>query len=138
LEPVVMVFSAHVAQLDHALGNGFDGDQGIPADEDAQYQPRAYGDVDIRAARCGQVAVGSFSFGRTIGIVPNALADAIVVTTATRGTAAIENPHTSALGGAVAFRGHDHERLLAPATNSGGTRRDRQYADAHRAGEPAA
>lgn len=51
---------------------------------------REHGDVDIRAARCGQVAVGSFSFGRTIGIVPNALADAIVVTTATRGTAAIE------------------------------------------------
>jgi AraC-like DNA-binding protein len=55
-----------------------------------QAAPRSYGDVDIRAARCGQVAVGSFSFGRTIGIVPNALADAIVVTTATRGTAAIE------------------------------------------------
>jgi AraC-like DNA-binding protein len=55
-----------------------------------QAAPRAYGDVDIRAARCGQVAVGSFSFGRTIGIVPNALADAIVVTTATRGVAAIE------------------------------------------------
>lgn len=50
----------------------------------------AYGEVDIRAARCGHVAVGSFSFGRTIGIVPNALADAIVVTTATRGLAAVE------------------------------------------------
>lgn len=55
-----------------------------------QAAPRGYGEVDIRAARCGQVAIGSFSFGRTIGIVPNALADAIVVTTATRGTAAIE------------------------------------------------
>lgn len=56
------------------------------------HQPglREHGDVDIRAARCGQVAVGSFSFGRTIGIVPKALADAIVVTTATRGMAAID------------------------------------------------
>jgi AraC-like DNA-binding protein len=52
--------------------------------------PRTQGQVDIRAARCGQVAVGSFSFGRTVGIVPRALADAIVVTTATRGKAAIE------------------------------------------------
>jgi AraC-like DNA-binding protein len=51
---------------------------------------RTEGQVDIRATRCGQVAVGSFSFGRTIGIVPHALADAIVVTTATRGQAAIE------------------------------------------------
>jgi AraC-like DNA-binding protein len=51
---------------------------------------RTQGQVDIRATRCGQVAVGSFSFGRTIGIVPRALADAVVVTTATRGQAAIE------------------------------------------------
>jgi AraC-like DNA-binding protein len=48
------------------------------------------GTVDIRAARCGQVAVGSFAFGRTVDIVPNALAGAIVVTTATRGRAAID------------------------------------------------
>ena len=52
--------------------------------------PRTEGQVDIRAAHCGQVAIGSFSFGRTVGIVPRALADAIVVTTATRGRAAIE------------------------------------------------
>lgn len=52
--------------------------------------PAPVRDVDIRAARLGQVAVGSFAFGRTVDIVPNALADAIVVTTAVRGRAGIE------------------------------------------------
>jgi AraC-like DNA-binding protein len=52
--------------------------------------PAPVKDVDIRAARFGQVAVGTFAFGRTVDIVPNALDDAIVVTTAVRGRAGIE------------------------------------------------
>jgi AraC-like DNA-binding protein len=60
-----------------------------------QVTSHAQGAVDIRAARCGQVAIGTFSFGRTVDIVPNGLADAIIVTTATRGRAAIEIGGTS-------------------------------------------
>jgi AraC-like DNA-binding protein len=45
--------------------------------------------IDIRALRCGQVDVGTFSFGGTVDIVPHALADSIIVTTATRGRAGI-------------------------------------------------
>lgn len=43
------------------------------------------GAIEIRAAHFGQVAVGTFAFGQAVDIVPNALADAIVVTTAIRG-----------------------------------------------------
>jgi len=50
---------------------------------------RPGGLVDIRAARVGQVALGTFSFGRTIEIAPNALDDAVVVATATRGRAEV-------------------------------------------------
>jgi AraC-like DNA-binding protein len=60
-----------------------------------QVTSHVQGAVDIRAARCGQVAIGTFSFGRTVDIVPNGLADAIIVTTATRGRAAIEIGGTS-------------------------------------------
>jgi AraC-like DNA-binding protein len=47
--------------------------------------------IDIRALRCGQVDVGTFSFGGTVDIVPHALADSIIVTTAIRGSAGIES-----------------------------------------------
>jgi AraC-like DNA-binding protein len=52
--------------------------------------PHSAAAVDIRAARCGHVAIGTFSFGRTVDITPNGLADAIIVTTAIKGRAGIE------------------------------------------------
>lgn len=52
--------------------------------------PAPIKDVDIRAARFGEVALGSFAFGLTVDIVLNALADAIVVTSAVSGRADIE------------------------------------------------
>lgn len=67
---------------------------------------QAQGEVDIRAALCGQVAVGTFSFGRTVDIVPNGLADAVIVTTATRGRAAI------GIGG-VDYRMHAGDTVIA-------------------------
>jgi len=67
---------------------------------------QAQGTVDIRAALCGQVAVGTFSFGRTVDIVPNGLTDAVIVTTATRGRAAI------AIGG-IDYGMHPGETVIA-------------------------
>jgi AraC-like DNA-binding protein len=52
--------------------------------------PGSHGAVEIRAALCGQMAIGTFSFGRNVDIVPNALANAVIVTTAIRGRAAID------------------------------------------------
>lgn len=54
-----------------------------------QAAPDSQGAVEIRAALCGQMAIGTFSFGRTVDIMPNGLANAVIVTTAIRGRAAI-------------------------------------------------
>lgn len=57
--------------------------------------PDSQGQVNIRAALCGQMAIGTFSFGRSVDIVPKGLANAVIVTTAIRGRAAID------IGGAI-------------------------------------
>ena len=49
----------------------------------------ARGAICIRAARCGSVAVSNFAFGRALDIVPAGLAEALLVTTAIRGSIAI-------------------------------------------------
>ena len=49
----------------------------------------ARGVICIRAARCGSVAVSNFAFGRALDIVPAGLGDALLVTTAIRGSIAI-------------------------------------------------
>jgi AraC-like DNA-binding protein len=51
--------------------------------------PAASGAVEIRAADCGHVAVSTFSFGRSVDIVPHGLLDTVIVTTAVRGRAAM-------------------------------------------------
>jgi AraC-like DNA-binding protein len=57
--------------------------------------PTAAGAVEIRAADCGHVAVSTFSFGRSVDIVPHGLVDTVIVTTAVRGRAAM------AVGGSI-------------------------------------
>lgn len=49
----------------------------------------AVGAVCIRAALCGTVAVSTLAFGRSVDIVPSGMDDALLVTTAIQGTAAI-------------------------------------------------
>ncbi|MGK5081604.1 AraC family transcriptional regulator [Janthinobacterium sp. HLX7-2] len=51
--------------------------------------PEAVGPVCIRAALCCSVSVSTFAFGRAVDIVPSGLADALLVTTAIRGSIAI-------------------------------------------------
>lgn len=47
------------------------------------------GSVCIRAALCGPIAVSTFAFGRAVDIVPSGMDDALLVTTAIHGSAAI-------------------------------------------------
>ena len=51
----------------------------------------AVGSVCIRAALCGTIAVSTFSFGRSLDIVPSGMDGALLVTTAIRGSAAIDS-----------------------------------------------
>lgn len=45
--------------------------------------------VHVRAAMCGRVAISTFKFGRTVDIVPQGLAGAVLVTTAISGRAGL-------------------------------------------------
>lgn len=46
--------------------------------------------VHVRATACGNVAISTFKFGRTLDIVPKGLAGAVLVTTAIAGRAGLE------------------------------------------------
>jgi hypothetical protein len=47
--------------------------------------------VHVRAATCGNVAMSTFQFGRTVEIVPQGLAGAVLVTTAISGRAGLSS-----------------------------------------------
>jgi AraC-like DNA-binding protein len=73
---------------------------------DAAANEGGAGDVRIRAARCGSIAVSTFTFGRAVDIIPSGMEGALLVTTAIHGSAAI------ASGGGV-FHAGAGETLLA-------------------------
>lgn len=73
--------------------------------------PAAGGAVEIRAADCGQVAVSTFSFGRSVDIVPHGLFDSVIVTTAVRGRAALSidgSTYHMAAGDTIIAQEEDH------------------------------
>lgn len=51
--------------------------------------PNVVSSIRVEAAKCGQIAVSTFSFGRDIEIVPRGLADSILVTTVVGGRAGL-------------------------------------------------
>lgn len=66
--------------------------------------------VQVRSAMCGQVAVSTFSFGRTVDIVPHGLAGAVLVTTAVRGRAGLAaRGATHGIGAGASFISHEED-----------------------------
>lgn len=77
-----------------------------PGSERAQRQQP----VHVRAAHCGEVAVSTFKFGRTVDIVPHGLAGAILVTTAISGRAGLQSRQGDhGIGAGATFISHEED-----------------------------
>jgi AraC-like DNA-binding protein len=78
------------------------------------------GSIRISAARCGAIAVSTFTFGRAVDIVPSGMDGALLVTTAIHGSAAVVSGgalHRAGVGETLLAHGEDAPTFVyAPDT----------------------